>query len=401
MNFIIRILRYVTSTCSFVEPFETTCWIDIARFGNYEIHSNAFVGGDMFTMKRVILLSMISPLLFLLIACGEEEEIETETIEAKAENEEDFVEVSVKDAFYVALSNIEEIEEDEDKELLIVELDIKNTYSEDIRLANSQDVQLLDGDEEIDPITYVHSEFDIEREIDIDVDETSEHMVAFPVENNKTYDIALYPQVTIDAEEPVMVSLDTSAYADSYEELQNPAKMITAYVEEGYLDKENPDFDALVRENKDKIQSDAEKEFYKQLDRSSIHGFPEEDSEEIYEMFRSKLAEEASIDAVVRENIHGEAIVDFTYETLSLDKLHDLMEEYESEYHDENDGFDPKEANKYARSKIDSIIDALETVSGEWKIELVEKDGKWELDSSDFKSDALIDIFVNGNEYGE
>lgn len=343
---------------------------------------------------------MISPLLFLLFACGEEEEIETKTIEAKPENEEEFIEASVTDAFYVAVSDVEETEE-EDKELLIVELDITNTYGEDIRLANSQDVQLLDGDEEIDPITYVHNEFDIEREIEIGVDETQEHMVAFPVENNKTYDIAFYPQVTIDAEEPVMVSLDTGVYAESFEELQNPAKMITAYVEEGYLDKENPDFDALVRENKDKIQSDAQKEFYEQLDRSSIHGFPEEDAEEMYEMFRSKLAEEASIDAVVRENIHGEAIVDFTYETLSLDKLRELMEEYESEYHDKNDGFDPEEANKYARSNIDSIIDALETVSGEWKIELVEKDGKWELDSSDFKSDALIDIFVNGNEYGE
>jgi len=38
MNFIICILRYVNTTCSFVEPFETTCCIDIADFGNYEIH---------------------------------------------------------------------------------------------------------------------------------------------------------------------------------------------------------------------------------------------------------------------------------------------------------------------------------------------------------------------------
>ena len=39
VNFIIRILCHVTSTCSSVGAFETTCCIDIADVGHYEIHS--------------------------------------------------------------------------------------------------------------------------------------------------------------------------------------------------------------------------------------------------------------------------------------------------------------------------------------------------------------------------
>jgi len=38
MNFIIRILCHITSTCIYVELFESTCCIDIADIGNYEIH---------------------------------------------------------------------------------------------------------------------------------------------------------------------------------------------------------------------------------------------------------------------------------------------------------------------------------------------------------------------------
>jgi len=39
VNFIIRILCHITTTCSSVGAFETTCCIDVANFGHYEIHS--------------------------------------------------------------------------------------------------------------------------------------------------------------------------------------------------------------------------------------------------------------------------------------------------------------------------------------------------------------------------
>lgn len=39
VNFIIRIWCHITPTCSFVEAFLTTCHIDIAVSGNYDIHS--------------------------------------------------------------------------------------------------------------------------------------------------------------------------------------------------------------------------------------------------------------------------------------------------------------------------------------------------------------------------
>ena len=39
VNFIIQIWRHLTTTCSFVEPFLTTCYSEVAVLGNYEIHS--------------------------------------------------------------------------------------------------------------------------------------------------------------------------------------------------------------------------------------------------------------------------------------------------------------------------------------------------------------------------
>jgi len=39
MNFIIRIYRHTNTVYSFVEPFLTTYRIDVAGFGNDEIHT--------------------------------------------------------------------------------------------------------------------------------------------------------------------------------------------------------------------------------------------------------------------------------------------------------------------------------------------------------------------------
>lgn len=38
MNIIIRILRHLSTTCSFVSTFLTTYRTEMAVFGNYEIH---------------------------------------------------------------------------------------------------------------------------------------------------------------------------------------------------------------------------------------------------------------------------------------------------------------------------------------------------------------------------
>ena len=45
---------------------------------------------------------------------------------------------------------------------------------------------------------------------------------------------------------------------------------------------------------------------------------------------------------------------------------------------------------------MDTIIDNLETASGTWYVQMVEEDGTWTLDSSDFKSKAIIDFFAEG-----
>src|SRR5690625_7497006 len=42
MNFIIPVYCNTATTYSFVDPFLTTCRIDVADFGNYEIHSVSY-----------------------------------------------------------------------------------------------------------------------------------------------------------------------------------------------------------------------------------------------------------------------------------------------------------------------------------------------------------------------
>lgn len=339
-------------------------------------------------------------ILLTIAACGKESDDSNASDTAKAEGEEEgsYIEASINNAYYTIEKHVEETD-DPDKNLLIIELLIRNTYDEEVRIANSQDVRLLDGDEEIEPILGVHHDLASEREIEIGVDKEKEHVVAFPVEDNKTYEISFYPKVELDAENPVLIPLDTGKYTDSLKEVHEPARALTAYVEEVYFDIENPEFDELVGENKDKLQHEAEETFYKALDRSSIHGFPKENVPEVYALFKTLLAEEGNIEPTIQENQAGEAVIDFSYKTLSLEKMRELISAYESEYHDKHSGFDPVEANKYAVSKIEGIIKQLETISGSYKIQMIEKDGKWILDPADYKSSGLVDIFVEGTEY--
>lgn len=350
---------------------------------------------EILEMKRFMFVSILGFFILFLTACGSEKESIDSTNAEEVDNT--FIEASVEDGYYIIDSHDDEIASDENRELLVIEMDVKNVSEEEINFMHSQHIKLIDGDDEIDANTNVLFDLDEERETDIKADETKKMIVVFPVEIEKEYEIAF--SQSVEDFEPTTIPLDTSNYADSLKALSDPAKALVAYIEEIYLGIDNADYKKLVEANKEKLQHEAEEAFYKKLDSSSIHGFPKEDSEEIYTMFRKKLAQEANVDVEVKGNMNGKATVDFTYDTLSLDNLRTLMSEFETEYHDNHEGYETEKANEYARSKIDSIIDRMETVSGEWYVQLIEKDGKWELDPSDFKSDGILSIFVEGYEY--
>lgn len=352
-------------------------------------------------MKRFMFIIMIGLFLALITACGSDKVSSKSTDSAGKEEGKKgaYLEASVKDGYYIKSEFDDETFSSDSSEMLVVEMDVTNNTEDKLTIMNSQHIKLIDGEDEIDANTILTYDLDLERDNDINPGETKELVVIFPVEVNKEYDIA-FTQSAEEVDDPVTVPLDTKKYAESLEVLNDPAEALVAYVEEVYLDMDNEDFDKLVEANKDKLQHEAEEAFYGALNSTSIHGFPKEDSEEIYNMFRDKLAQKASIEASVRQNMNGEAIVDFTYDTLSLDNLRTLMSDYESEYHDSNEGFEPEKANEYARSKIDTIINSLEVVSSEWHIDLVEKDDKWNFDSESFKRDVVLSIFVEGREYG-
>lgn len=347
-------------------------------------------------MRKTGMLFVGLLLLLGLIACSNSKETDGDGGTA---SKGETIEVAIEDASYILSGNDEgkSIEDEPEGGLLQIYLNIKNVSDSSINIYPDMQMQLYDGETQIDPTTEINVLLDMDTDLNntIGAGKQKTMSVLFNVEKDTEYEINISPMSSdFEAEvEDTIVPIDTSEYNDSLEALHDPEKALIAYIETIYFDKDNSDYDKFVSADKSSLQDDGEKQFAKGLEMSFSNDISDNDVEKYYESFKQASAEKDEIEAEVIGNANDKAIVKLNYTALSLDDMSSEVRKYKEEYRDKNDGFNPEKEDEYALSKFDSILDKLDAKSGSRELEIHMKrneDGKWSIDDS--RMDVSKDI---------
>lgn len=349
-------------------------------------------------MKKIGVFLCSLLLVVVLSACGDSDN------KGKGKGE-DALEITIEGASYILSGEDdgEAIGEEADGGLLLIDLNIKNVSDSSLSIFPDHDIQLYDGDTQMDPSPARHHQLDLasDSNSNIGANKQKQMSVAFDVEKDKEYEINISPKPSdYDTElKDVIVTLDTSEYNNSLAALQDPGKALMAYIETIYFDEDNSDYEKYVSADKSSLQDDALTEFRDSLERTVTSDVSDGDTEKYYESFKQASAEKDEIEVEVKGNANGKAIVILNYKALSFDDIIKKMRDYKEKYRDNNDGFDPEKEDEYALSKFDKVLDGIEAKKGSRELEVImkEEDGKWTIDDSDMNmSERIMRIFAEG-----
>jgi len=334
--------------------------------------------------------------LFIFASCSNSNT--EEEAEGANSDEQNVIEVEIEDASYI-LSGQDDGEAAEDGGLLYIDLQVENISDNSIQISPEQDIQLYDGDNQIDPSNDAYPALGLEVDTNSSIGTGKQKTVnvMFDVDEDKEYDLSVssmssdYEIQTADA----TVSLDTSEYNDSLESLQDPKKALEAYVETIYFDKDNSDYKKLVSADKKELQDKALKAFGDMLEEtlSNDADISESDMKKYYDSFKDRLADKGEVEATVIANVNDKAIVEMEYSGLDSMDLSDKIRDYKEEYRDKQDSFtEAKEEDDYALSKFDKIVDELEAKKADRDMEFLMKkeDGNWVIDNSEMSTERNI-----------
>lgn len=337
-------------------------------------------------MKKPWLLLFSLFFLFILVSCSNS----NEEAEGSDSGDEKIVEIEIQNASYI-LSGQDggEPTEDEQGGLMQIDLQVKNISEDSVQMFPDQDMQLYDGDQQIDPSkdTYHPLGLEVDTNSSIGPGKQKDTSVIFNVDKDTEYELIASPMSSdyeIDPENAT-VSLDTSEYNESLESLQEPGEALEAHIDTIYLDKDNSNYEKLVSADKNDLQDEALTEFEKMLEESLSNDISDSDMEKHYESFRDALADKSEIEATVIAHVNDEAIVGVEYTSFSGSDLSSKLREYKDKYSDKHDNdYDIEKEEEYALSKFDKLVDELDVEKGERNLELMMKkeDGNWIVDDS-------------------
>ncbi|WP_062197229.1 DUF5105 domain-containing protein [Massilibacterium senegalense] len=351
-------------------------------------------------MKKLGIFTIFFVMAMALIGCSNEKTGSSKTSSNK------LIEVTIEDASYILSGENDGVSEDKDtkKGLLAVDLKIKNKTKEKI-IISDQNIKLYDGEEQLSPVDDFNHKIDLEYPNlgEIGGEKVKTVTLIFNVEKDKKYDIGITPLTTDSTDEDeVLIQLDTKKYGKSFDKLDNPAKALTAYIETIYMDKDNVNYEKYVSADKKALQEEAKKLFKEQLQRSFYDiDVPDADVDKQYINYKAALAEKTKIKAVTLANAKGKAVVTLEYSTIPLD-LYDAVSNYSDEYKNNTGDYEGVNRENYALSKLDVIISSIEPKESREKleVEMIEKDGKWTVDTSDeYSSQELMDAFTKGSAF--
>lgn len=344
--------------------------------------------------KKVIFIVLV---FFAIIAAGCSNKGETESASTSSEGKSKTIEASIENATYMLVDNNNGTSEGETGTLAI-DIKVKNVTDSEVNVSPSRSIKLYDGDQELDADSDATYELE-SADGEIGANKSKDLKVAFTVEKDKKYELAIRPTSMRGEDEEAKLELDTSKYNESFETLEDPAKALTAYIETIYLDVDNADYEKLVSADKAALQDEGKKGFKENINTVFYEGVPDKHLDKFYNGFKSALAEKAEMQTSTLENVNGKAVVSIEYSALPLNDLSEMVREYQQEYLD-NKEYDREKANEYALSKFDAMVNKLEIKSGnDMKIKMLQEDGKWTIDTSDYNSEDIVDTFAAGKVY--
>jgi len=318
--------------------------------------------------------------------------------------ESDLVSIAIADASFILSDADDGVSVEDTTGLLAVELEVKNNSKSSIDVSPFDGIKLYDGDEQLSAETDLfNSELGLSslETGEIGPEKLKKVTAIFYVDTEKQYEIGVKPFVLDPDTKPkeVTIPLNPADYAESFEQLNVPSLALSAYIDTIYLEKENVDYEKYVSVDKNAHQSEAKNLFADAIETAFSNGVPDEEIDKAYSTYKSLLAEKAEFHSLTTDHANGKAIVSLEYTTIPLGDLYQEVSDHTREYLDNTDDYDRKKAEEYAISKLDQILNSIDAKQAREKLDIVmvEKDGKWSVDTSDWNSERLVKAFAAGS----
>lgn len=318
------------------------------------------------------------------------------------------IEVTLDRASFVLLGDHGVLESsDGEKNPLAVTLKVKNVSNGPVNVSSFSDIKVYDGEEQLPVETSYDTSlgFVASQNDEIGAGKSKEVTFLFTAEKDKEYEISVTPFVmTSDKpEKEVIVKINTAEYGESFEQLNNPALALEAYIETIYMDKENEDFETLVEADDRELKDKALTVFKDELSSAFYDiDIPNVEAKKQYENYKKLLAKRAKITTTTSANANGKAVVKLEYSTIPLNNLYDPVQKYREEYLKNTGDYDGEKRDKYALTKLESIINSLQPKESDYPLEIEmvqDEDGKWSINDSHYNSAELVRIFAEGSVY--
>ena len=348
-------------------------------------------------MKKLGIFSLFFVFILALAGCSSDGE-------GKAKGAKGDVEVEVDSASFVLLGDDgESIDSENVKNPLAVTLKIKNTSDSSLNVAAHSDIKVYDGEDQLttEPVYDSSLGFEVSSSDEIGAGKAKNVTFIFNAEKEKEYEISITPMnyTSMKEEKEVIIKIDTAEYTESFDNLNNPAQALVAYIETIYMDKENVDYEKLVAADKQALQEEGLVNFTEELENNFYSmDITKEEAAKQYAVYKAAMAQKASVTAETVANANGKAEVKLEYTSLPMTKMYDEISDYQDEYYENTGEYDSEKSDEYAFSKLDIILNSLEPKSGsrDVEIQMIEKDGKWTVDSDHYAAEEIVNIFVKG-----
>ena len=226
----------------------------------------------------------------------------------------------------------------------------------------------------------------------------------FNVERDKEYELTIEPKM-FDIEkvaEPVTLKVNMADYNNSYGKLSEPVEALQAYIETIFLGEAHENLTELMNVDEDEQIKTAEKGFARFLKEATNVDITQEEQVKYYDAFKKLWKDQGEFSVQLKGNSGEKALVVISYAGVSSMNVNDGYNEERRNFLDKAKTYDPKEADEYALSKLDSIINESKVIEGRRPIEvyMVKKDEKWSFDNKygDSAQD-LNKVFAEGRIY--
>ena len=347
-------------------------------------------------------ISIVFICMLALSACGSS----SSSSEKKGNSGNKDLDVAIENASFMLLGKDDgEVEGDTEKGTLAVDFKLSNKSKDAIRLSHRDGIKLYDGEEELNVVSDAYnSDLGIEYDgsAELGAGKTKKITGFFEVEKDKEYEIGINPESEdYDKKiDEVILKINTADYADSFDTLQDPAKALAAYIDTIYLDRDNGDYEKLVSADKTALQEEAKKAFKEEVKSDFVGKLTDADVDKLYAIYKSAESEKAELKTVTAAKGNGKAVVKLEFSTVSLSDMYEDISDYRMEYRDKTNKYDEQSVKKYLISKFGKIVDSQDVEEGEdVEIHMIEEDGKWKVDDSEYQSESIPEIFAAGSKY--